>query len=71
MRLTLSKRHGRVGFTHTLTGLSPRETIPTERPSLVGEVTAKYADRGFHVVSVTDPYGRLIGFLDRSRYYFF
>jgi hypothetical protein len=23
------------------------------------------------VVSVTDPYGRLLGFLDRSRYFFF
>jgi hypothetical protein len=23
------------------------------------------------VVSVTDPYGRIIGFLDRSRYFFF
>jgi hypothetical protein len=24
-----------------------------------------------HVISVTDPYGRIFGFLDRSRYYFF
>jgi hypothetical protein len=24
-----------------------------------------------HVVSVTDPYGRVLGFLDRNRYYFF
>jgi hypothetical protein len=23
------------------------------------------------VVSVTEPYGRILGFLDRSRYYFF
>jgi hypothetical protein len=23
------------------------------------------------VVSVTDPYGRILGFLDRSRYFFF
>jgi hypothetical protein len=22
-----------------------------------------------HVVSVTDPYGRILGFLDRSRYF--
>jgi hypothetical protein len=29
------------------------------------------ADRGRHVVSVTDPYGRLLGFLDRSSYFFF
>jgi hypothetical protein len=27
------------------------------------------ADRGCHVVSVTDPYGRILGFLDRSRYF--
>jgi hypothetical protein len=25
-----------------------------------------FADRGCHVVSVTDPYGRILGFLDRS-----
>jgi hypothetical protein len=30
-----------------------------------------FADRGCRVVSVTDPHGRIIGFLDRSRYYFF
>jgi hypothetical protein len=28
-----------------------------------------FADRGCHVVSVTDPYGRTLGFLDRSRYF--
>jgi hypothetical protein len=28
-----------------------------------------FADRGCHVVSVTDPYGRILGFLDRSRYF--
>jgi hypothetical protein len=26
-----------------------------------------FADRGCHVISVTDPYGRILGFLDRSR----
>jgi hypothetical protein len=26
---------------------------------------------GCRVVSVTDPYGRILGFLDRSRYFFF
>jgi hypothetical protein len=43
-------------------------TIPTERPPLVGEASA---ERGCHVVSVTNPYGRILGFLDRSRYFFF
>jgi hypothetical protein len=27
------------------------------------------ADRGCHVVSVTDPSGRILGFIDRSRYF--
>jgi hypothetical protein len=44
-------------------------TIPTERPPLISEVSANFfADRGCHVVSVTNPYGRMLGFLDRSRY---
>jgi hypothetical protein len=30
-----------------------------------------FADRGCHVVSVTDPYGRILDFLDRSLYFFF
>jgi hypothetical protein len=46
-------------------------TIPTERSPLVGEVSANIADRGCHVVSMTDPYGRILGFLDWSRYFFF
>jgi hypothetical protein len=37
-------------------------TIPTERPPLVGEIIAKFADGGRHVVSVTDPYGRSLDF---------
>jgi hypothetical protein len=28
-----------------------------------------FADKGCHVVGVTDPYGRILGFLDRSRYF--
>jgi hypothetical protein len=46
-------------------------TIPTERPPLVGKVSAKFADTGCHVVSVTDPRGRILDFLDRRRYFFF
>jgi hypothetical protein len=38
-------------------------TIPTERPPLVGEVSAKFWGQ---MVSATDPYGRILGFLDRS-----
>jgi hypothetical protein len=40
-----------------------------------GRLSAKlmptFADRGCCVVSSTDPYDRIIGFLDRCRYYFF
>jgi hypothetical protein len=28
-----------------------------------------FADKGCRVVSMTDPYGRILGFLDRSRYF--
>jgi hypothetical protein len=28
-----------------------------------------FADKGCHVVSVTDPHGRILGFPDRSRYF--
>jgi hypothetical protein len=42
----------------------------TERPPLVGEVIANFfADRGCHVIGVTDPYHRILGFLDRSSYF--
>jgi hypothetical protein len=44
-------------------------TTPTERPPFVGELIAKFADRGCHVVSVTDPYGRILDFLARSLYF--
>jgi hypothetical protein len=30
-----------------------------------------FADKGCHVVSVTDPYRRVLGFIDRSRYFFY
>jgi hypothetical protein len=44
-------------------------TISSERPLLVGEVSANFLR--CHVVSVTDPYCSNLGFLDRSRYFFF
>jgi hypothetical protein len=44
-------------------------TIPTEWPPLIGEVMPTFADRGCNVVSVTDPYGGILGFLDSSRYF--
>jgi hypothetical protein len=44
------------------------------RPSgrrLLAKLVPTFADSGCHVVSVTDPYGRILGFLDRSGCYFF
>jgi hypothetical protein len=47
-----------------------KRTIPTEWPPLVSEVSANFfADRACHVVSVTNPYGRILRFLERSRCY--
>jgi hypothetical protein len=45
-----------------------------ERPSdsrLSAKLLPTFADRGCRVVSVKDPYGSVLGFLDRSRYYCF
>jgi hypothetical protein len=44
------------------------------RPSdrrLSAKLVPTFADRGCHVVSVTNPYGCILGFLDRSLYFFF
>jgi hypothetical protein len=47
-------------------------TILTERSPLVGEISANFFEgRRWHLVSVMNPYGRNLGFLDRSRYFFF
>jgi hypothetical protein len=46
-----------------------KRTTPTERPPLVGEVRAKFADRGCCVFSAMDPHGRILGFLDQSSYF--
>jgi hypothetical protein len=48
-----------------LHGLSPRANY-TDR---VTAVCQRFADRGCHVVSVTDLYDRILGFIDRSRYF--
>jgi hypothetical protein len=43
---------------------------PSDR-RLSAKSVPNFADRGCHVVSVTDPYGSILDFLDRSRYFFF
>jgi CBS-domain-containing membrane protein len=45
-------------------------SVALVRPSdgrLSEKLVPTFADRGCHVVIVTDPYGRILGFLDRSR----
>jgi hypothetical protein len=37
---------------------------------LSANLVPTFADRGCHVVSATNPYGRILGFLDRSRSFF-
>jgi hypothetical protein len=53
-----------------LHGLSPRANY-TDRAtaSCRRSYCQLFADKGRHVVSVTDPYGRILGFLDMSRYF--
>jgi hypothetical protein len=53
-----------------LRGLSPRVNY-TDRATAACRRSdfQLFADRGCHVVSVTDLYGRILGFLDRSRYF--
>jgi hypothetical protein len=55
---------------------TPRPQSASEvcRPSdsrLSAKVVSTFADRGCHVVSAADPHGRVLGFLDRSRCFFF
>jgi hypothetical protein len=38
---------------------------------LSAKLVSSFADRWCHVVSMTDPYDGILGFLDRSRYFFF
>jgi hypothetical protein len=38
---------------------------------LSAQLLPTFADRECHVFNVTDPYGRNLSYLDRSRYFFF
>jgi hypothetical protein len=53
-----------------LHGLSPRANYTDRTTAACRRSDCQlFADRGCHVVSVTDPYGHILGFLDRSRYF--
>jgi hypothetical protein len=50
----------------------PESASELYRPSdrrLTAKLVQAFADRGCHVVSVTDPYSRILGFLDRHTDY--
>jgi hypothetical protein len=52
----------------------PESASELYRPSvrrLSAKLVPTFADRGCRVVSVTDPYGRILAFLHRGRYFFF
>jgi hypothetical protein len=52
----------------------PEPASELYRPSdrrLSAKLVPTLVDRGSDVVSVTDPYDRILDFLDRSRYFFF
>jgi CBS-domain-containing membrane protein len=52
----------------------PQSASELFRPSdlrLSAKLVPTIADRGCHVVSVTDPYGHILGVIDQSRYFFF
>jgi hypothetical protein len=49
-----------------LRGLSPRANYTDRDRRLSTKLVPTFADRGCHVVSVADPYGRILDFLDQS-----
>jgi hypothetical protein len=52
----------------------PEAASELYRPSnrrLLGKLVPTLADGGCHVIGMMDPYGCILGFLDRSSYFFF
>jgi hypothetical protein len=53
-----------------LHGLSPRANYTNRATAACRRSDCQlFVDKGCHVVSMTDPYSRNLGFLDRSRYF--
>jgi hypothetical protein len=52
-----------------LSRLSPKTNYRLRERRLLAKLVPTFSDTGCDVVSVTDPYGRILGFLDRSRYF--
>jgi hypothetical protein len=64
------RRHIFHGKTKNSVALVHKLYRPSDR-RLLGKLVPTFADRGCRVGSATDPHGRILGFLDRRRYYFF
>jgi hypothetical protein len=61
---------GNVKLKKKLHGLSPRANYTDRATAACRRSDCQlFADRGCHVVSVTDPYGRSLDFLDWSHYF--
>jgi hypothetical protein len=76
--LSENSEHAVTSFTKckSVTNLTPWPESVNElyRPRdrrLSAKLLPTFADGGCHVVSVTDPYGPILDFLNRSRYFFF
>jgi hypothetical protein len=68
---TEKKYSSRVTFTNKQTpwSESASELYRLSDRRLSEKLVAAFEDRGCHVVSVTDPYCRILDFLERSRYF--
>jgi hypothetical protein len=68
--LVVSTIRIRLRLKKNLHGLSPRANYTDQATASYRRSDCQlFADRGCHVVNVTDPYHRILGFLDRSRYF--
>jgi hypothetical protein len=63
---TKNKRGGETPWSE-----SARKLLRPSYRRLSAKLLPTFAGRGCDVVCVTDPYGRILGFLDRSRYFIF
>jgi hypothetical protein len=68
---TLITYHPELVLKTKLRGLSPLANYiePSDR-RLSAKLVLTFAETGCYVVSVTDPYGRILEFLDWSRFFF-
>jgi hypothetical protein len=57
--------------TNKLRGLSPQAKYRPSDRRLSAKLVPTFSTWACHVISVMDPYSRILGFLDRSRYLFF